>query len=96
VATVQVDAENLPEECGVAALIGTPTDLLQEVIAATKGEATAKSLLRALADERAAPSGVPAVPPPPLCGIFSIPTLVPMLVVPACLYRRRGRRPVRN
>lgn len=92
-ATVQVDAENLPDNCGVAALLGTPTDLLQDVIAATKGAATAKDLLQALADERANPTGELALPPPPplLCGLFSVPTLLPMLAVPALLYRRRSR-----
>ena len=96
VASVQVDAENIADNCGVAALLGTPTDLLEDVIGATQGLPTAKNLLKSLADERAEPSGVPAIPPPTplLCGVITLPTLLPMLVVPALLYRRRPRSPV--
>ncbi len=92
-ATVEIVAENVAGNCGVAALLGTPTDLLADVIGATQGDATAKSLLAALADERAAPSGEPAIAPPPLvpfCGLLSFELLLPMAIAPLAL--RRGRR----
>ncbi len=59
-ATVQVDATNLPGQVGVAALIGTPFDALNEVITTTKDESTASKMTTALLRERATPTGKPA------------------------------------
>lgn len=62
VATVQVDAANVAGESGVAAIIGTPTDTLTQVIGLTQGSAVAAKTVAAISDERENPSGEPAFP----------------------------------
>lgn len=62
-ATVEVQARNLPGQVGVAAVIGSPVDSIEEVITLTDDSSTAKSFLNALAKERANPSGSLAFQP---------------------------------
>lgn len=83
VATVTVDARNVPDEAGVAAVIGAPTDTLAQVIAATEGDPIAATVLSAVASERELPTGVPAFPDaqgPGLCAPLGFATLALLLV----------------
>jgi hypothetical protein len=82
-ATVEVTAANLPDNCGVAAVLGTPTDMLTQVIALTQGSEVASKTVTALTNERADPTGEPAFPQStllpllfPLCGGLGFETLV--------------------
>ncbi len=98
-ATVEVTAANLEREVGVAALIGTPADALEQVILVTQGDDAAAKMLGAIQSERQNPTGgsIDAPPtdavPPPLCGLFGFETLaiIPLLTV-ATLTRRKSRR----
>jgi hypothetical protein len=80
---VEVTAANLPDECGVAAVLGTPTDTLTQVIGLTQGTEVASKTVTALTNERENPSGDPAFPQPallpfvlPLCGGLGFETLI--------------------
>lgn len=80
-ATVEVEAANVADETGVAAIIGAPTDTLAEVIGLTQGELVAGKTLTALENERESPSGAPAFPQAqptllPLCGIMGFESLL--------------------
>jgi len=65
---------------GVAAVLGTPTETLTEVIGLTQGQQAAAKFVQALQSEREEPSGEPAFPPPRtplspllvLCGLFGL------------------------
>ena len=59
-AKVYVEATNQPVGVGVAAIVGTPIDTLDEVFAATLDEDLAKTMTTALQRERANPAGGPA------------------------------------
>jgi len=83
-ATVEIEAANRPDGVGVAAILGTPVATLQEVIDATRGAAAAKTMMTALQDERAAPTGAPTFPTPtpppfPTCGLFGLEGLLGLL-----------------
>lgn len=73
-ASVELTAQNIEREVGVAGLLGTPTDALESVIGATQGASAAGKMIAALQRERASPTGRPAFapPPPPLCGLLGI------------------------
>ena len=82
-ATVEVTAANLPDECAVAAVLGTPTDTLTQVIGLTQGTEVASKTVTALTNERESPTGDPAFPQPtlspfllPLCGGLGFETLI--------------------
>ncbi|MFH1746035.1 MAG: hypothetical protein ABIG44_03210 [Planctomycetota bacterium] len=99
VATVAVQAANAEDEVGVAAVIGSPLDAVQEVIAAAQGESAANKTITALQQERSDPTGVLAFPAQsqpmflPACGLFSIELAIGMvaLIGVRCYpsYRRR-------
>ena len=85
-ATVEVLANNVEQSMGVAALVGSPTDSLKQVIEATTGTNAATKMLAALEQERANPTGVAAFPPPPppvppLCGLFGIEALAGLALI---------------
>jgi hypothetical protein len=73
-ATVEVAAANVPGESGVAAVIGTPSDTLSQVIGFTQGTSVASSAITAIEEERDDPtgtlvfSGLSALLPS--CGLF--------------------------
>ena len=74
-ATVEVDATNAENEIGVVAILGTPVDSIQEVIAAAQSDSAATKTINALTTERANPTGEPAFPSTsqpilPFCGLF--------------------------
>jgi len=73
-ATVAVEAGNAEDETGVAAIIGTPLDSIEEVINAARGSDAAAKTINALQRERANPTGRPAFPAArpllPVCGLF--------------------------
>ena len=82
-ATVEVTATNLPDECGVAAVLGTPTDTLTQVIGLTQGTEVASKTVTALTNERESPTGDAAFPRTtlvpflfPLCGGLGFETLI--------------------
>jgi hypothetical protein len=82
-ATVAVEAANVAGDSGVAAVIGTPTDTLTEVIGATRDQQIAAQMLSALESERERPSGEPAfcnapltIPLGPLCGVMGLEGLI--------------------
>lgn len=82
-ATVEVEAANVAGESGVAAVIGTPTDTLAQVIGLIQGDAVAAKTIAALESERDDPSGEPAFPGSanllpafPLCGLFGFESLI--------------------
>lgn len=94
-ATVKVDAENLADQTLVAAVIGTPTDTLNDVIGLTQGASLATKVVQLLGGERDNPTGLPAfggtppVTPFGLCaplGFASLFGLATLLAVSA----RRG------
>ncbi len=91
-ATVSVDAMNLPGSTGVAAVIGTPTDTLDQVIGATAGAATGVKIREAVQSERAAPTGTLAFPEARGSGLCTLAGLGMMLTLTAgCVATRRGR-----
>ena len=71
-ATVRVEAENLPDQTGVAVVLGAPTDTLQQVIGNTLGMPAATKMIQTITRERDTPTGEPAFPaavaPLGLCG----------------------------
>jgi hypothetical protein len=76
-AKIAAEAANRPGGAGVAAVLGTPLDALQEVIALTRDQATAQKMTAALQQERAAPTGKETFPTAnplkwlfPACGLF--------------------------
>ncbi len=82
-ATVEVLAANVPGDAGVAAVIGTPTDTLTQVIGLTQGTQVASETVSALGEERENPSGEAAFPQTnlfpfllPLCGGLGFETLI--------------------
>ncbi len=103
VARVEVMAENAAGEVGVAAVIGSPVDAIQEVIATVSGEAVAGKTLALLQQKRADPTGEPAFavrsPVPgflPGCGLFGIEGLLGCLALAGFRFCRvpRFRRPI--
>lgn len=85
-ASVEVLANNIEGTMGVAALVGSPTDSLEQVIGATTGDSAAAKMLAALEQERANPTGAVAFPPPPpplppLCGLFGIEALAGLALI---------------
>lgn len=81
-ATVEVTAANLPDGCGVAAVLGTPDDVrtaLTEVIELTQGTEVAAETVLALDSARENATGDAAFLQPalfPLCGVLGFETLV--------------------
>ena len=78
-ATVEVTGANAEDEVGVTAIIGTPVDSIQEVIAAARGDGAATKTINALTTERANPTGTLAFPEEttaksilPVCGLFGV------------------------
>ncbi len=61
-ATIEVEAANVADESGVAAVIGTPVDTLSQVIDLTQGQQVAGNTLKIINDERENPTGEPAFP----------------------------------
>jgi len=101
VAALRVEAACAPGGTSVAAIIGTPLELLAEVLALTSGdELAAKEVQRAVLQERASPTGLPAFPAagpafPPLfglCGLLGFESLIGVVALggwAAHGYRRR-------
>lgn len=75
-ASVEIEAANLPDEVGAAAILGTPTDSLTKVIDLTLDTQTADEFVSKLNAERANPSGESAFPTAggwpflPVCGLL--------------------------
>lgn len=99
-ATVSVQAANAEDEVGVAAVIGSPLDTVQEVIAAVQGQSAATKTITALQQERANPTGELAFPAQttprflPACGLFgfeSVIGLTALVGLRCCRPSRRGR-----
>lgn len=97
-ASVVVDAENIEDMAGVAAVIGTPTTALTQVITATFGDTAAAKMLTALEQERSQPTGVPAIPvlPPPaplfpFCGLLGFESLLLFSALAFVRSRRQAR-----
>jgi hypothetical protein len=96
--TVEVEAANVEDQIGVAAIIGTPLDSIREVIAAVEGALTAQKTINALERERANPTGELAFPAAPartalpLCGLFGVESAVGLVALAGL---RLGRRPGR-
>lgn len=95
-AEVKIAAENLETETGVAGLLGTPTDSLAAVIAATQGNQAAAKMLSALETERAEPTGEPAFETPsatqPVCGLFGFESLLGFILLSAARFAGVRRR----
>lgn len=95
IATVTVDASNVPDNVGVAAVIGTPVQTLTEVLTATRGAATAKEVVDGIESERANPTGEPAfesAAPTTLggvCGVLGFESLLGMALIGGAALRRR-------
>ncbi len=78
-AAIEVFAENAAGDAGVAAVLGTPTDTLEQVIGLVRGEQVAAKFVDALQRERREPTGELVFPPSPLlslCGLFGIEMLL--------------------
>jgi hypothetical protein len=102
-ATVKVTAANLPDQCGAAAVLGTPTDTLTQVIGLTQGDAVASKTVTALTDEREDPTGDPAFPQTtllpalfPLCGGLGFETLFGVALLVGIRSFASPRRPFRK
>jgi hypothetical protein len=83
-ATIEIEAANRPAGVGLAAILGTPIETIQEVINATRDAAAAETMMKAIRDERAEPKGTPTFPEPtpapaPLCGLFGLESLLGVL-----------------
>lgn len=81
-ARVEVEAANIPDNVGVAAVIGTPADTLSDVIGVTTGSSAATKVVDAIRAERDDPTGDPAFPDDapraslPFCGLFGLEGLI--------------------
>jgi hypothetical protein len=78
-ATVEMTAANLPDHCGVAAVLGTSTDALTQVIELTEGAEVAAETLSAFSKAREDAAADAALQPPslfPLCGVLGFETLI--------------------
>ncbi|MFO0839106.1 MAG: hypothetical protein U1D55_11355 [Phycisphaerae bacterium] len=79
-ASVDVIADSVGGETGVAAVIGTPTDTIAQVIGAINGQSAATKFLDTLKQEREKPTGELVFPQPTpvggLCGLFGFESLV--------------------
>ena len=75
-ADVQIEAQNVPRNGGIAAVLGTPTDALGDVIGQTTSKAVADETLALIAQARQNRTGEPAFPVvqtlPNLCGAFGL------------------------
>jgi hypothetical protein len=96
--TVAVGAANIPGGMGVAAILGTPVQTLQDIIARTQSAATAKNIVDGMLKERSEPSGRSLYEqqntPPSLfnlCGLLGFESLL-MIVGLVGLRRRYVRR----
>lgn len=100
-ASVTVEAANVPDNVGVAAVIGSPTDTITDVIGFTSGSAAAAKLASDIRRERDDPTGEPAFPelrsrPPLLCGLLGLEGLIGLLAITGLRLRIRssgGQRP---
>jgi hypothetical protein len=72
VATLEVDAANVADEAGVAALLGTPVESLQQVITLTQGDQAAAKFVQTLLKERDDPTGAPAIVSPQVVPLFGL------------------------
>lgn len=96
VATVKVDAQNVPDNVGVAAVIGTPIGTLSEVFAATRSNRVADEVVESIESERESPTGDLAFDNGlagigGLCGAFGFESLLGFsLIGGAAMRRRRG------
>ena len=94
--TVAVDAANTENQVGVAAVIGTPVDMIQEVISAAQGELTANKTISALEQERVNPAGTIAFPTVrpvlPLCGLLGFEFVLGLAALTGLRCRRWPRR----
>ena len=94
IATVTVEASNVPDNVGVAAVIGTPVQTLTEVLTATRGAQTAKEVVDAIESERANPTGDPAFESTPssslggVCGAFGVESLLGMALIGGAATRK--------
>ena len=73
-ATVEVNAANVGGDMGVAAVLGTPTDTLQQVINVTQDAVVASDFVSAIDNERDNPTGELAFPQ----------QLAPFMLLPSC------------
>ena len=86
---------NTTSESGVAALLGGPTDSLEDVISATQGDTVAGKMIAAIERERANPTGQPAIEPlpaAPLCGLFGFEGLLGLAGLTSLKLARPARR----
>jgi len=87
-AVVQLEASNQPNGIGVAAVLGTPFQTLEEVIGTTAGEAAAKQMADTLRAERNGPTGRPAFDALPGrrqplaagCGLLGLESVIALLL----------------
>ena len=94
--TVTVDAANAENQVGVAAIVGTPVDMIQEVISAAQGELNANKIISALEQERVNPTGTIAFatarPMLPLCGLLGFEFILGLAALTGLRCRRWPRR----
>lgn len=98
-ASVRVEAETRGGEVGVAGIVGTPVDSLENVIAAVEGDDVAAKVVGALLDERAYPTGTRVVPAErlapvslPGCGMLGFESLLLPLSLVGAMGGARLRR----
>lgn len=103
-AAVELEAANVGDGSGVAAVLGTPVGTLNQVINLTRGAQVAGEFVEALENERANPSGSPAfaqspaptLPLLPACGPLGLESLVGVAALVGVgrmgVGRRRRRR----
>jgi hypothetical protein len=100
-ASVSVEAANLPDETGVAVILGTPTDTLIQVIGLTNDAQTASEFVSKLNTERANPTGDLVYPTAknwpflPACGLFGFESILGLLAL-AGFGRAAGRSLVKR
>jgi hypothetical protein len=95
-ARIETAASNRGGGSGLLAVLGTPVDSIQEVIAAVRGEAASKRMVDALKAQRASPTGRPAFATAApftfsACGLFGFEAVVGVLGVASWGAVRRAR-----
>lgn len=90
---IEVTGKNLPDGVGIAGILGTPTDTLNQVIGLTVDFATAKQVVDGIQKERSNPTGDLAFARPivlPGCGLFGVELLVGFVGLGGLIGSRRA------
>ncbi|RMF84852.1 MAG: hypothetical protein D6744_02345, partial [Planctomycetota bacterium] len=95
-ATIEVTARNQPDETGVVAVLGSPTNAIPQVLDLTQGPDVTTKVLDLIQSERENPTGELVFPsatlPAGLCGVVGFGSLAGLLLALVRLGGGRARR----